>query len=134
MGTHGKPGFGMSFPTETPKVRSPCLAKVPALTWTVMAAGPAVGRWWIKRKVRTLGKKFKAKDGKMVKGTEGLSKRRLQYLCVLPGAWGRREVHLRALHTVWELLLTAASQLLEFIHCHLSLFCPSYPGRCHKSN
>lgn len=86
MGTHGQPGFGMSFPTETPKMRSPCLAKVPALTWTVMAAGTAVGRWWIKRKVRTLGKKFKAKDGKMVKGTEALSKRRAAVsLCVTRG-------------------------------------------------
>lgn len=32
-----------------------------------------------------------------------------------------------------ELLLMAASQSLEFIHYHLSLFYTSYSGRCHKS-
>lgn len=66
-----------------------------ALTWRAMAAGTAVGRWWLsKEKAGHWGKNKANQDGKMVKGREVLSERWAAVsLCATRGCgefiWGR---------------------------------------------
>lgn len=84
--------------------KPPCFANVPPLTWTVIAPGTAVWKWWLLRG-RSGGwdkkKKKATQDGKMVKVTEVLTKRWAAVsLCITRDVGPRGSSFEGALHSV----------------------------------